>query len=104
VRDHTGTPTPTTDVVTWGGVTGLNAGFETKIGLTAPAASVDIALANFSAAPTVTAYDASAVAVDSATVTVAGAPETLHLTGPGIVTLVVTSPQNETLILELCAG
>lgn len=104
VRDHTGTPTPTADVVTWGGSTGLNAGFETKIGLAAPAAGVDITLVHFATAATVTAYDASAVAVDSATMTVAGAPETFHLAGPGIVTLVVVAPQNETLILEVCAS
>jgi hypothetical protein len=58
----------------------------------------------FSAPATVTAFDASAAAVDSATTAIAGAPETLHLTGPGITTLLVDAPQDETLILELCAS
>jgi hypothetical protein len=53
--------------------------------------------------PLMTAFDASATAVDSATMTVANTPETLHLTGSGITTLLVDAPQDETLILELCA-
>ena len=104
VRDHTGTTMPSADVVTWGGSNGLNAGWDTKVTLGAPAGNVDITLVHFASAATVTAYDAGANAVDSATMTVAGAPETLHLAGAGITTLVVKAPQDETLILEVCVS
>jgi hypothetical protein len=103
VIDGSGNPAPTADVTTLGGLTGLHAGFQTKITLAAPASAVDITLAHFSTPATVTAFDASATPVASATTTVQGAPETLHLTGAGITTLLVDAPRDETLILELCA-
>ena len=104
VIDGSGNPAASADVVTLGGFTGLHAGFQTRITLAAPASAVDITLAHFSTPATVTAFDASATAVDSATMTVANAPETLHLTGSGITTLLVDAPQDETLILELCVS
>ena len=104
VIDGSGSPASSADVVTLGGFTGLHAGFQTKITLAAPASAVDITLVHFSTPATVTAFDASATAVDSATMTVANTPETLHLTGSGITTLLVDAPQDETLILELCAS
>jgi hypothetical protein len=104
VVDFNGNPTPTADVITLGGFTGLNAAHQTKITLGAPASAVDITLVHFAEPATVTAFDSSAAAVDSATMTVEGAPETLHLTGVDITTLLVDAPQNETLILELCTS
>ncbi len=104
VSDHTGTPTPDANVVTWGGTTGLNAGFGTRIDLGTPATTgVDLTLVHFASPATVTAYDASGTAVDTETMTVGGTPETLHLTG-AITTLVVTPPNDETLILEVCVS
>jgi hypothetical protein len=104
VSDHTGAPTASADVVTWGGSTGLNASYSTKIELAAPSTSgVDITLVHFASPATVTAYDAAGTVVDAATMTVAGAPETLHLTG-AIATVVVAPPNNETLILEICVS
>jgi hypothetical protein len=103
VFDHGGAPAATADVVTWGGSTGLNAGFETRITLAAPATGVDLTAVHFASPATVKALDGAGGTVDSATMTVAGSPETLHLNGAGIVTLVVTPPQDETLILEICA-
>jgi hypothetical protein len=104
VGDPSGATLPSADVTSWGGHTGLNAGWDTKITLGAPAGDVDITLVHFSAPATVTAYDATATAVDSATMTLSATPETLHLSGAGITTLVVTAPSNETLILEICAS
>lgn len=101
VHDYTGAVSSSADVVSWGGITGLNAGFECRIDLPAPAATVDITLAHFASPATVTAYAGAAV-VDSAVMTVAGTPETLHLTGPGITSLAVSPPQDETLIIEIC--
>lgn len=104
VIDGSGNPASSADVITLGGFTGLHAGFQTKITLAAPASAVDITLVHFSTPATVTAFDGSATAVDSATMTVANTPETLHLTGSGITTLLVDAPQDETLILELCVS
>jgi hypothetical protein len=103
VLDHTGTPTATADVVTWGGVTGLNASFQTRISLPAPTTTVDITLAHFSTPATVTALDAGGTTIDVETMSVGGGiPQTLQLTGGTIETLIVEAPQNETLILEIC--
>jgi hypothetical protein len=105
VLDHTGSPTATADVVTWGGVTGLNASFQTRISLAAPVTAVDITLAHFSTPATVTALDGAGNTVDTDTMSVAGGtPQTLHLDGGLIESLVVDAPANETLILELCTG
>ena len=103
VRDYTGAPTPTTEVTTWGGYTGLNISFETRIELASAAgAGVDLTLVHFATPATVTGYDTTGALVDSAVMTVAGTPETLSLSG-AITTIVVTAPQNETLLLEICA-
>jgi hypothetical protein len=75
-----------------------------KITLAAPAGAVDITLVHFSTPATITAFDASATAVDSATMTVANTPEALHMTGSGITTLLIDAPQDQTLILELCVS
>lgn len=102
VRDHTGAVMPTTEIVSWSATTGLHAWFDTTITLPTPAASVDITLVHYSSPATVTAYDASGAATDSATMTLNATPETLHLTGPGITSLQVKAPQDETLILRVC--
>lgn len=102
VFDHTGTATATTQVITMGGFTGLDAGFETVVDLPAATTGVDVTLVHFATPPTVRALDGGGGVVDAATMTVAGTPETLTLTGPGIVRLVVTPPQDETLVLRLC--
>ena len=44
VFNHTGAPMATANVVTDGGFTGLNAGWETRIGLSGPVSAVDITL------------------------------------------------------------
>ncbi|MGI9595173.1 MAG: hypothetical protein ACR2QK_03375 [Acidimicrobiales bacterium] len=103
VFDHQGSPTPTTSIEPMGGFVGLDAGYETRITLGAPATAVSVTLINFSTPPTVVALDAGGSPVDSAVVAASGVVETIELTGPGIVAVGVRSPQNETLILEFCA-
>lgn len=105
VRDHTGTPTPTVDVQSMGGAeVGVNVSYETKIELATPTTSgLDITLVHYASPAVVTAFDSSGAVVDSATMVISGTPETLHLSG-AIATLVVAAPNNETLILEICAG
>ena len=105
VNDFGGAPSATADVVTWGGFTGLNAGFETRVSLASPADTVDITLVHFSSPATVTALDGGGGVVDTESMTAAGgSAETLHLSGGGIETLVIEAPQNETLILEVCTS
>jgi hypothetical protein len=105
VLDHTGTPTATADVVTGGGVTGLNAGFQTRIALAGPTSSADITLVHFAAGATVTALDGGGATVDVDTMSAAGGvPETLQLSGSAIESLIVEAPSNETLIIELCTA
>ncbi len=92
-------------MLTWGAITGLNANFETGITLANPASNVSITLVHFSSRATVVALDGGGVAVDSQTMVAAGGVvETLHLSGAGIESLIVRAPQNETLILEICAS
>lgn len=103
VFDHTGSPVAEAEIRTFGAFTGLDASFRTEVDLPdASTTSVDITLVHFSTAPTVEALDAAGNTVDAATMTVAATPETLTLHGAGIVKLVVTPPQDETLILEIC--
>jgi hypothetical protein len=103
VQNYGGTPAATADVVTWGGFTGLNAGFETRMTLASPADTVDMTLVHFASPATVTALDGGGAVVDTEIMTAAGGtPETLHLTDGGIEALLVQAPQNETLILEIC--
>lgn len=89
------------DVVTWGPHTGLNVSYETRVELGTPASrGVEVTLVHFSAAASATGYDAQGNAVDSATMTGNG-PETLSLRGE-IARVVITAPQNETLLLRIC--
>lgn len=102
VSDYAGAPTASVDVTTMGGYTGLNAGFQTKIVFPDPVDEVTITLVNFSTPANATAFDTLTNVIDSASMSMAGVPETLQLTGPGIKTVLVRSPQNETVILEVC--
>lgn len=104
VHDHTGTPNATADVVTWGAFTGVNTGFQTHITLASPVTNVDLTLVHFSSPATATALEGAGAVVDTEAMTVAGGtPQTLHLTGD-IHSLVVDAPNDETLILEICAS
>lgn len=91
---------PSADVVTWRPHTGLNVSYETRVELGTPAARVEVTLVHFSTAASATGYDAQGTEVDSATMTGNG-PETLSLRGE-IARVVLTAPQNETLLLRLC--
>jgi hypothetical protein len=105
VFDHTGTPTATTEIRTWGASTGLDMSFRTQVDLTAPASAVDATLVHFAQPATVTALDAGGTVVDSQVMTApGGSPQTLHLAGAGITTVVVEPPNDETLLLELCVS
>ncbi|MGC1209006.1 MAG: hypothetical protein WA880_13715, partial [Ornithinimicrobium sp.] len=102
VFDHTGAPTANARIVDLGGLIGLDVNYEMRVVLAAPASSLDITLAQFSSPATVAAFDGSGTTLDSATMTGASGPQTLHLTGPGIASLIVKAPGNETILLKLC--
>lgn len=103
ISNFDGTPAASADVLDWGpGRKGLNANYETRIVLPTVVSNVAITLIHFSSPATVRALNAGGVLVDSATMTADGVAQTLSLSGAGITTLVVTPPQNETLILEIC--
>ena len=106
VFDSSGAPTATTEVSDGGtgGPRGLNAGYRTQIKLAAPTNNVAVTVINYSTPPTIIALDSSGTVVDSATVGAAGTVETVAVSGAGITSVVVRSPQNETLILEVCAA
>lgn len=105
VFDHTGTPTPTTEIRTWGTSTGLDLSYRTRIDLAAPASAVDVTLVSFAQPAKVTALDAAGTVLDSQVMPAAGGvPQSLHLTGAGITTVVVEPPSDETLLLELCVS
>lgn len=101
-RDTNGGPAQT-EVVTWSGHTGLHLWHSSRLTFAVPVSRVELTLVHFSTGPTVTAYDANGAAVS----TVVGSPiqrtpETLVLTGPGIVTVEVDAPSDEVLMMRLC--
>lgn len=102
VHDHAGNLAPSADVVDWGGVHGLDCGFRLEVELPYRAQEVEITLAHFARPADIEAYDSSGTVVAAAMMSVEG-PETLVLSAPEIVTLVVIASSNETLLIEICA-
>jgi len=101
-RDPSG-PTAATTVVVWGGHAGLHLWHSATLSFTQPVSRVEVTLVQFAHPPTASAYDASGGTVSSATMTAAQqVPETLVLTGSGITSVVVDSPQNEVLMPKIC--
>ncbi len=103
VFDHTGTPQPQTDVVTWGAITGLHLWYRTTVELAAPADAVRLTLGIFATPGTVTAFDAGGAVI--ATVPIVGPqnmPVQVVVPGPGIASLAIECPSDEHLLVELC--
>ncbi|GAA3643878.1 hypothetical protein [Microlunatus ginsengisoli] len=101
-RDTTG-PTADTSVANWASVTGLRLWHSSTIKLAVPASSVEITLARFATPATVTAFDAAGGVVATATMAAPQqVPETLVLSAPGIVELLVESPSDEILMPQIC--
>jgi hypothetical protein len=101
-RDLSG-PTADTAVVTWASQTGLHLWHSSTLSFAQPVSRVDVTLVHFAQPATATAFDASGAAVATATMTAAQQiPETLALTGAGITSVVVESPQDEVLMPKIC--
>jgi len=101
-RDLNG-PTAQTSVVTWGSTTGLHLWHSSTVTFSGPVSQVELTLVQFAAPATATAFDAGGTVVATATMTVGQqVPETLVLSAPGIVQVVVEAPSDEVLMPQLC--
>lgn len=101
-RDPNG-PTAQTSVVTWGATTGLHLWFSSTITFAQAVSRVEVTLVRFASPATATAFDGTGAVVASATMSVGQqVPETLVLTGSGITSVVVESPNDEILMTQLC--
>lgn len=100
--DHSG-PTPDSQVVAWGAITGLHLWYASTFTFASPVSRVELTLAHFAQPSTATAVDAAGNHVAQATTTpTQGTPQQLVLTGAGITSVKVDSPADETLLLSVC--
>lgn len=85
-----------------GAHTGLDCHFRTEIELDRTAASVELLLVRFAAAPRVAAIGADGAAVITASMSVPeGQPERIVLEGRGLSRIVIEAPQAEVLLLDV---
>lgn len=102
VFDFSGAPVAGTRIVQWGGLSGLDAGFQTQIRF-APCSRVELTLAHFAAGATAMAYDAAGNQLSVASTTPTQAvDQSLILTGANIVRVDVKCPQNEVILRRFC--
>jgi hypothetical protein len=101
-RDANG-PTAQTTVVMWGTATGLHMWFSSTISFAQPVSRVEVTLVHFASPATATAFDAAGSVVAAATMTAGQqVPETLVLSGAGITSVVVDSPNYDVLMPQVC--
>jgi hypothetical protein len=104
VHDHTGIPTASAEIITFGAETGLNCGFRTDVTFGSPMSSVEITLLSGAAPATVDALSSGAVVASTTMSVPQHTPESLTLTATAIDGLTIHCPNNEVLLLELCTG
>jgi hypothetical protein len=102
VIDFNGTPRPDTQIKTDGGFTGLDVGFSTEIVLPMPCTAVEATLVTLAAPAAIEAFEGGASAGTTTMSVGQGVPEALRVTGSAIDRVVITAPQNETLLLRFC--
>ena len=103
VNDANGSPRPNTEIQAMGNFTGLDVGFSTKIELPEPCSAVEATLVHLSQPAQIEAFDSSGASVGVEVMTVGqNTPQALTISGTDITTVVVTAPQNETLLLRFC--
>ncbi len=103
-RSMTGEPASSLRIIEMGSFNGLDCGFHLEIQLENPAAEAEVTLACLAEPALVVGLDAAGTKIDSATMTAPrGQPETLRLSGL-IHKIVITSRQNETLLLRICVS
>ena len=100
--DHAGAGWPNPGVKNYAGLMGLDCGFRLEIAFSEPCRTAQMTLAHFSRAATVEAYNTDGSLAGTMPMSVAqGVPGTLTFNG-SIRQVVVTAPQNETLLLKVC--
>lgn len=104
VHDHTGAPTPSAEVMTYGAETGLNCGYRTDATLGVAVDGVEVTLLSGAAPATVDALSGGTAVASATMLGPQHTPETLSLAAPGIDGLQIHCPNNEVLLLELCLG
>jgi hypothetical protein len=103
VFDASGTAQPTTEIRTWGTISGLHLWYRTEVVLSAPASKVVLTIGRFATEGKVTAYSSSGAAL--VTVPIAGPQNTplqVVVPGPGIVRLEIECPSDEHLLQQMC--
>jgi hypothetical protein len=103
VHDFAGNRFGATRIVQWGGYRGLDVGFRTVVALPAGSRAVELTLVHFSRPARVRAFNADGSSSSASMSGPQATPETLRLTGKSIIRLVIDAPQDETLLLALCA-
>lgn len=106
VLDFRGERPDQTRIVNWGGLAGLDCGFQTEIDLPAPTPSVELTLATFAGPAEIEAIDPNGATVDSKQTSedLGSEPQSLELGGGEISRVVIRTRQNELLLHEFCAG
>ena len=103
VLEPGGQPAASSRIAGAAGRQALDCGARLEAVLPVAAALVDVTLVRFAAPPIVEAFDAAGVRTDvRTTANPSGQPELLTLRGPGITRMVITAPNREALLLELC--
>ena len=103
VLDHTGTPPPNTEVVTWGAHTGLNAGFTLEAKIRGRCPVVQATLVHFSQPAVMEAFESDGTSAGTASMSpTQGVAQTLTIQGKSIAFVRIHAPANETLLLRLC--
>ena len=103
--DADGNPLPQVQIQDIGGFIGLNCGHKMEIGLTNECLAVELSLVHFNTPATAEAYNADGTLVDTASMSVKqGVVETVTVSGGGevITSVVITAPQDETLLVKIC--
>ena len=104
-RDHVGNPWPSPGIKTYGAHTGLDCGFSMKIRLSPPCQTVEVTLVHFSQPASIEGFNTDGSSAGTASMSgPQNVAETLTLSGSAIETIVITAPQNETLLLEICCS
>ena len=100
---RSGVLVPHTRIEGWGEFIGFNCFLQTTVALPQATSGVTLTLMCGAGPTSLEAYDATGAPVDSAqTSGVGGQAETVRLAGGGITQVVITAPQNETLLLKIC--
>ncbi|MDQ3136266.1 MAG: hypothetical protein M3Q93_01600 [Gemmatimonadota bacterium] len=98
-----GVPAPAIVLRSMGGIVGLDIARRLTIELAAPALEVELELIGFAGPVLVAALDAQGQVVAQArTSSPSGAAEVVVLGAPGIITVAIDAPADETLLLSVC--